>query len=108
YIDDLNRRWRNSTRPRTLTISGGLRRLDLAKDLRLNNRLNAQLQKLLGDRDNDGLIPEASVDMRGVGVDPEDPAYAHWNDYSYYKTLNHSNLIFHQRHALKIARWFKS
>ena len=106
YIDELNDLWRRTSNcPPCLSVSGGLPYLQISDvNAVLNSFLNKRAQAMIGKQDNDGLVAEASVDLRrfsGMG----DGDYLHLNSYPDYSQRNHTALKETQSIALKVVDW---
>jgi pimeloyl-ACP methyl ester carboxylesterase len=105
-IDWLNTAWTSKQNlPPVLTISGGLRKLEFAKNGLVNGWINRKVQKWMGKRENDGLVTDNSVSVlngKCAGV------YEHYRSYPDFQQINHTYLITNAQVALKICEWMKS
>lgn len=88
-----------------LSISGGKRWLEFGRNRFKNAIANNRLQALLGNEDNDGLVPEGSSDVTKLPATCRGTSSQHENGYSEYSKINHSNLIANQSIALTIRIW---
>lgn len=93
------------TRIPCLSISGGKRWLEFGLNSVMTAVANNRLQKLMGNEDNDGLVPEKSSDITGLPETCRGAASSHDNSYSEYLKTNHSSLIANHQIALTIAVW---
>lgn len=87
-----------------LTISGGQRFLELGKSGVFNSLSSRQLQKLLGDQPNDGLVTEFSAGLHHH-VGKLHPQYEHWTGYSHWGQTNHTQLVNNQQVAQYVLDW---
>jgi Serine aminopeptidase, S33 len=105
FIDQLNEDWKKyNDHPPVLTISGGKRSLELFSNPIKNGWANRQIQKAMGNRPNDGLVAEDSVN---ISTDSVNDRYRHLNSYHGYSDLNHTNLVANQLIAGTILNWIK-
>lgn len=105
-IDRLNANWISSASiPPSISVSGGRRYLVVGKNKLKNILVNRLIQTAFGDQDNDGLVPEKSVNMYSEILPEPHDNYIHYNSYPYYSVLNHSSLIKNQTLALEIIEW---
>ena len=105
FIDQLNEDWKkHNDPPPVMTISGGKRRLDLFSNPIKNGWANRQIQKAIGDRSNDGLVAEDSVNISAHSIGER---YRHLSSYADHPDLNHTNLIENQFIAGRIVNWIK-
>lgn len=86
----------------TCTISGGKRYIELGGVWEF--LANRGLQRILGER-NDGLVPEASVNLVTVLGNAENRL--HWNGYPEYWDINHTALAMNQSIAIKIKDFLR-
>jgi pimeloyl-ACP methyl ester carboxylesterase len=105
FIDSLNETWGACDPPPAMTISGGKNKLEICRNPLWNLWANRFIQRLIGRQDNDGLVTEASVDMRNSTRIAPEQRYTHFNEYPYYRELNHTYLKENQTLALEIADW---
>ncbi|MEY2559826.1 MAG: hypothetical protein QOG51_241 [Verrucomicrobiota bacterium] len=80
----------------TLTIAGGLKFIELGDKPKhwVNHACNMMIQKVLGPGPNDGLVPEASVNLNRVLGSTS--GHNHKADYEDYSITNHSALAGNQ------------
>lgn len=91
-----------------LSISGGLPYLEFGTGSNggfAGTLRNLVLQRLIGERPNDGLVAESSADI--ANVVRARPRLAHLHDYPGYERVNHSYLGRNQQVASIIVRWLK-
>ena len=91
-----------------LSISGGLPFLEFGNGGSggfVGALRNAVLQRLIGERPNDGLVAESSSDASRVLADSS--ACTHQCGYPTYDTINHSNLSRNQQVARLLLRWLR-
>ncbi|AUT75689.1 hypothetical protein C2L64_45960 [Paraburkholderia hospita] len=89
-----------------LSISGGLPFLEFGSGSNggfAGTLRNLVLQRLIGERPNDGLVPESSANVsKAIGSGPH---RSHASDYPGYERVNHSYLGRNQQIAGIIVRW---
>jgi pimeloyl-ACP methyl ester carboxylesterase len=94
FLDELNDKWvRMPARPATLTVSGGKTMIEFGRSALYNTLVNMKIQRLFRGAANDGLVAEKSVDMYGAVFKRAVTQYAHYNRYTEYPNINHSNLV---------------
>jgi pimeloyl-ACP methyl ester carboxylesterase len=89
----------------TLTIAGGQNYLEVGSPLFVDWLSNMMIQRALKRTQNDGLVPEASVNLGGVlkvGY-----GYTHRTGYTGYPTINHSALAGNQLVSDQILDFLK-
>ena len=105
YIDELNARWATSNAlPPTLSIAGGYKQLEFTRNFLVNKLINIGVQRAIGNRSNDGLIAEESVDLNNFPP-PFPSGCTHLNTYPDFSRINHTNLIKNQTIALELIKW---
>ncbi|MFM0520732.1 alpha/beta fold hydrolase [Caballeronia jiangsuensis] len=91
-----------------LSISGGLPFLEFGRGSNggfAGMLRNLVLQRLIGERPNDGLVAESSADI--AKVVRVRPRQTHLRDYPGYERINHSYLGRNQHIAGIVVRWLK-
>lgn len=99
FMNALNNESEKSNKVPIMSISGGNRRLDFGGNKIKNILLNNQIQKLLENAPNDGLIPEKSSDIREAFNSDN---HFHHNKYTEFESVNHFTLTKNQRIAFYI------
>ncbi len=113
FLDGLNRRdvGRSLHCPYLSVAAGGGPQIGLRISKRsLRQRLiNSQIQRILNDPRNDGLVSERSVDLRLFLANAPTP-YSHFNDAQYvdFTHLDHSGLIESQVVATLVRRFIEA
>lgn len=90
-----------------LSISGGLAFLEIGEPGVFSRVRNRVLQRLIGEKVNDGLVGESSANYIRA-VSGEVRGVTHLNDYEAWPQTNHTNLIHRQDLANRIQQWLKS
>jgi pimeloyl-ACP methyl ester carboxylesterase len=104
FIDYLNSSWQCPPLDvfPVLTISGGLNWLDFSDNFLKNKLYNFFIQRSLDKAQNDGLVPESSVEIPN-----RVKSYLHFNRYPNYSDVNHSNLIKSPTVFREIVKWLQ-
>lgn len=89
-----------------LTISGGKRGLEFGGNPLNSAAMSAGVQRLLGDCDNDGLVPERSADVGPLLRIPHS-RHVHLNRYYRWSETNHTNLVRNMTVASEVIRWLR-
>lgn len=89
-----------------LSISGGKNWMEFGKSFSANTIANALIQLEMAGQVNDGLVPEASSDLKNL-LGPKFTEIEHFNNYSEFKTTNHTYLVENQAIALEAIIWLK-
>lgn len=97
--------------PYLTVAAGGGPRLRLCKRRVIQRLINAKIQAILNDPRNDGLVVEASVDLRKCVSDGDLlQRYEHYNDRQYgdFVNLDHSGLLESQVVALMVMNFIRN
>lgn len=89
-----------------LTISGGKRGLEFGGNPLNSAAMSAGVQRLLGDCDNDGLVPERSSNV-GPLLRETHSRHIHLNRYFGWRETNHTNLVRNMTVASEVIRWLR-
>ena len=93
FMTALNNESKKSNKVPIMSISGGNRRLNFGGNKIKNILLNNQIQKLLDNAPNDGLIPEKCSDIREAFNSDN---HFHYNTYTEFGSVNHFTLTKNQ------------
>jgi len=91
-----------------LSVSGGKQWIEVSNNPLKNIVVNRRIARLMDGQNNDGLVSEDSSNLENPMFKVCALKARHYNNYSEYKDINHSNLTQNYALSLKLIRWIKT
>jgi pimeloyl-ACP methyl ester carboxylesterase len=107
-LDILNSSIRSTGTLPILSVSGGKQWIEVSNNPLINIVVNRRIARLMNDQDNDGLVSEDSSNLEKFVFNWGGLDVRHFNNYSEYRNINHSNLTQNYALSLKLMMWIKT